>query len=127
MKNYIRTDTNNIIIDSYSTAYRQPVDGDIEIKNSNERHYTLDIIDNNGVYQLKWENGEIVQRSETEKETEIIYTQTCGELAQLDQKITRADEDIIDILISKGVITENDLPKELKDNYILKKEKRNLL
>lgn len=64
---YIRIDENNNIIKSFSTAFELPTDGDILIaEDTEERHYNLNLLSPDGFYLLKYENDEIIEKTEAE-------------------------------------------------------------
>ncbi len=58
-KHYIKIDEDNMIIDAFSSAFRQPQDGEILVADTNERHFHLDLRTTEGYLKKKWEGGKI--------------------------------------------------------------------
>lgn len=115
-KNYIRVNGNGHIIKSFSTAFEQPIEGDIEIVGSNKRHYNLDLFREDGLPRLKYSGGVII---ETVNEDLTVELQIRAndiikvELENLDRTLQRSVEDIINLLVAKGLIAIGDLPQEI--------------
>jgi hypothetical protein len=64
-KHYIRIDTNNYVIYSFSDAFEQPLETDILIEEG-ERHYNLDLRKDDGSYNYKYVDGEIIQNTDVD-------------------------------------------------------------
>lgn len=60
-KHYIKINGNSMIIDNFSSAFRQPVGGEILVKDTNERHFNLGLYDNQGILQYQWQDPDIVK------------------------------------------------------------------
>jgi len=60
-KHYIKIDENNIIIDAFSSAFRQPEGGEILAADTNERHFNLQLKDSQGILQYKWQDPNVVK------------------------------------------------------------------
>lgn len=60
-KHYIKIDENNMIIDAFSSAFRQPEGGGILIADTDERHFNLQLKDSQGILQYKWQDPDIVK------------------------------------------------------------------
>ena len=71
-KHYVRIDENNRVIKSFSDAFEQPIEGDKLVEESDNRHYNLQLYDENMVLKYKWVEGTgIVERTQEEKQPEI--------------------------------------------------------
>lgn len=76
-KHYIRMDDRNRIIYGFSDAFEEEGEGDICISEMGGRQFELleeinpPLVDENGVYRYRYENGEIVKRSEEERQADI--------------------------------------------------------
>jgi len=71
-KHYVRIDENNKVIKSFSDAFEQPIEGDKLVEESDNRHYNLQLYDENMVLKYKWVEGTgIVERTQEEKQPEI--------------------------------------------------------
>jgi len=64
-KHYIRLDKNNRIIAAFSDAFETPQDGDILYRESDERHFHLELYREDGFlrYECEWNGKEIVFKS----------------------------------------------------------------
>ena len=71
-KHYIRVDSENNIIKTFSSAFEQSQEGDILHRETEERHFNLDIYVYPGVLKYKYINDEIIERPVNEL---IIPTQ----------------------------------------------------
>jgi hypothetical protein len=78
---------------------------------------TEDLIIDGDKIRLKTEAEKEADRKQQEKQ------EALQKLQQTDTQMARAVEDIIDMLIVKGVITENDIPKAVLDKI---HERKNL-
>lgn len=67
-KHYIRLQ-GDTIISAFSDAFQQPLKDDICINEKGDRHFNLELINDDGLYRLKWDGKQIV-----EKTTDEIYT-----------------------------------------------------
>ena len=71
-KHYIRIDNNRIITKGFSTDFEKPQENDICINEDGGRHFELlgqinpSLLNMQGVYLYKYENGEITKRTEEE-------------------------------------------------------------
>jgi len=63
-KHYIRLNENDLIIKSFSTAFEQPQEGDILICESNERHFNMDLYDDNMIPKYQYIDNQIVLRQD---------------------------------------------------------------
>ena len=78
-KHYIRLD-GVFICKSFSTAFEQPIDGDICINENGGRHYNRDLYRADGLYRLKWIDG---------KEVETTDDDFVDELAEIEKQSLR--------------------------------------
>jgi len=75
-KHYIRL--NGIfIIKAFSTAFEQPIDGDICVNEDGGRHYNLNIYNANGLPNLKYINGEILETTDIDLADKIAEREAC--------------------------------------------------
>jgi len=71
-KHYIRLDGEKIIW-AFSDAFEKPIEGDICINEEGGRHYNLQIFDDFGRYNYELAYGEVVGRSDEEKDKDPEY------------------------------------------------------
>ena len=115
-KHYIRKDGSNTIIHAYSTAFEIFQTGDILIKDNAPRQYTLDILDENKRYKLKYVSGKIQNRTQAEIYPETKATFDTDQTKKANSVNTDTKE-LIDVLISKGTIAASDFPASLKTRH----------
>lgn len=60
-KHYIKVNGNNMITDAFSSAFRQSQGGEILFADTNERHFHLQLKDEQGILQQKWQDPDIVK------------------------------------------------------------------
>ncbi len=60
-KHYIKVDENDMIVDAFSSAFRQPEGGEILVADTNERHFNLDLKDNQGILQYQYQDLDILK------------------------------------------------------------------
>lgn len=115
-KHYIRIDKQNRIIQAFSDAFRQPEDGDILIADTNERHFNLDLLRDDGFYRYEWNGKEIIERAgvTVDETIELAERKAQEELARSDAEIIRGIDDIINLLIEKKIINKSELPPDLQ-------------
>lgn len=134
IKHYIRLDENSNIIHRFSTAFEQPLESDICINEDTGRHFELlgevnpSLKDENRILRFKYDNVPVI-RTDEEKQPELdiinaekLHNETLKELKNLDN--SRETEELIDVLIAKGVIIETDLPTVVMNKIKLRKETR---
>lgn len=68
IKHYIRVDENGLIIKSFTTAFEQPLDGDICVNEDGGRHFNLELFDDENLPALKYKRGEIMPTIEADIE-----------------------------------------------------------
>ena len=77
-KHYIRLDNENRIIKGFSDDFEQALETDICVNEGEGRHFELNGVINppltnlKGIYLYKYENDEIVQRTEEEIQRDIV-------------------------------------------------------
>ena len=59
-KHYITVDGSNFITKAFSTAFEQPVGGEIEVADTDKRHFNLNLKGAGGVWRYKWVDPDIV-------------------------------------------------------------------
>lgn len=70
---YIRTDTNGIVILAFSDAFPEiatPEPTDICVATDAGRHYNPQLTNERGQYLYKWDGTQMVERSQSELDTE---------------------------------------------------------
>jgi hypothetical protein len=65
-KHYIRTNEAGMVVHGFSSAFEQPLEGDILHAENVGRHFTLQIRNEHGQFKYKWHNDELVERTEAE-------------------------------------------------------------
>ncbi len=68
-KHYIRIDNDKNIIKAYSDQFEQFVAKDICVNENASRHYHLNILNSDGLYNYKWDGSKIIEKTETQKYT----------------------------------------------------------
>lgn len=87
-KHYIKIDNNKRITKGFSTDFEEPQENDICINENGGRHFELlgqinpSLLNMQGVYLYKYENGEITKRTEEEIGNDI--NEIPKELSQTD-------------------------------------------
>lgn len=120
-KHYIRLGSDNsTIIYSYSDCFEEFKSGDILYKETEKRQFNLELKNALGFYCKKWSGSEIVDMSISEIDTTEVNRDKrinikAAELAVTDKQIVRVIDDLVTILIQKGVMTLADLPKAVRD------------
>jgi hypothetical protein len=66
-KHYVRVNKDNFILRVFSSGFEQPLEGDILYRESDERHFNLDVFDSNFQLKYKYDNGIIREATEEEK------------------------------------------------------------
>ena len=147
MKHYIRINENKCITHGFSDSIKQHreqiLETDICINKEGGRQfelsYTVDdeiitevnpsLKDENGILRFKQYYNKPTLRIEEEKQSELdtIFAEQqrieiLKELSNLDNP--RETEELIDVLITLGIISETDLPTVIMDKIKLKKELR---
>lgn len=81
-KHYVRTDSNGYIIKAFSDAFEQPIGTDTFIEEG-ERHYNLDLYNEQGITKYKYNNGiEALTTTEIE-ELSKLYPRPLSEAEKL--------------------------------------------
>ena len=119
-KHFIRLNENNEIIKAFSTAFEQPIEGDVLLDENMYRHTTeympilAKLIDQEtGQYLLKYIDNQIITKTHDELYTPEVITQienekTKGQLQSSDSKMIRKIDEIYSVLITKGIINKDD-------------------
>jgi len=97
-KHYIRTNIAGEVNDAFSTAFRDPAEGDILVAETEERHFNPSLLAEQGIYRYLW-NGKGMMERNPEELTALIKARRDSEailarLAELDAVITRSLEDL---------------------------------
>jgi hypothetical protein len=73
-EHYIRVNQAGIIVHGFTSAFEQPLEGDILIADDGPRHFHLawpePLINERGQYRYKWVDGERIERSQEELDAE---------------------------------------------------------
>ena len=95
-KYYITLAPDGTVLRSFSTAFKQPDEGDTLTGSGTERHYNLDIYNHEMEYNLIYKDGEIRQKTQDEIETdEYIKRKAFQQLQRTDMEIRRGVDDIV--------------------------------
>lgn len=103
-KHYIRIDQNNRIIKGFSDDFEEPMETDICINEDGGRHFEFlgninpTLINSEYIYIYKYENGEVLQRTENEIEQDLA---TLHEASQ-----------------NESVLSIEDLKRQLQEDKI---------
>lgn len=60
-KHYIEIDENDMVTDAFSSAFRLPEGGEILVADTEERHFNLQLKDDQGILQYQWQNPDVVK------------------------------------------------------------------
>ena len=71
-KHYIRINEDNYIIKAFSDAFIKPLQNDICIYTGNNRHYHLQIYNEDGLYNYKYVNGQVIETTSDILEVESL-------------------------------------------------------
>ena len=102
-KIYARTDETGKVVYIFSEAFEEPQDDDICIDETNtDRHgaQRFPVLDANGFYNYKIENGQLVERDKTQDTQKAANAARIAELKQL-----LADSDYKALKFSDGALT----------------------
>lgn len=69
-KQYIRIDTNNIVIYGFSDGFEQPQVGDIQLQGEYGRHFQIQLMTDRSQYLYKLIDGVITPRTQIELDAE---------------------------------------------------------
>lgn len=103
-KHYIRTREDGCIVDAFSDAFRKPFDTDICINEQGGYQFRLFpdgeenpvLFDWNGMIPLyKYEDGEVVKRSEEELEADRAEIPTPEPVPTMDERVTALEEQMV--------------------------------
>lgn len=124
-KHYIRINSQNRIIAAFSDAFLSPQDGDILYRETDERHFNIDLHREDGFFRYEWDGKEIIERTElTADETALLSEQQDkAALAASDQGVIRGIDDLVNLLVEKKIISREELPEK----FIEKLEAREIL
>lgn len=125
-KVFIKLNTNNEIIDINSSAFLPDVEGWIEIDSGvGDKYYHaqnnyLDkpLFDENGLYNFKLVDGQIVERASEDKAPELAQIEGRREIAELKAKL--AATDYVAAKIAEGSATV----EEYEDEIAQRQERR---
>jgi hypothetical protein len=103
-KNYIRINSNNDVIKTFSTAFEQPEPTDICVNENGTRHFNdynlVEMYKGLMIYRYKYADGKIVEKSDDEKytdevEVEISRREVLTRLQATDSGMARVAEDLL--------------------------------
>lgn len=69
-KQYIRTDVNGIVIKGFTSAFEQPIAGDLLLSGQDGRHFQMQLLTDRGQYKYKLVNNQMVERTQAELDAE---------------------------------------------------------
>ena len=104
-KHYIKLDENNRIIKGFSSDFEQALQTDICINENGGRQFEMNgkinpsLIDKKGVFLYKYENGQVIKRTDEEIATEeSSIIQPKSELEILRQTVDTIALQILDLM-----------------------------
>lgn len=122
MKHYIRLNNKNEIIAAFSETKEKPLKTDVCFAENNiylteeTEPRLIELIDADTLnYKYTWINKNIHEKTRAELWTSEIVEQKrvdgiVRQLSKTDEKMFRKIDDLYEILIAKGVISEKDFP-----------------
>ncbi len=118
-KVYIKIDERNRIIGINSSAFLRDTEGWIEVDSGSgdkyhhaQNNYLPDpLVDENGLYNYRYIDGQAVRRSAEEKEPEIAHINALSEIAELKAKL--AETDYIAAKIAEGAAAVEEYSEEI--------------
>ena len=135
-KHYIRLNENKDIIKIFSSAFEVPEENDVIVYEGQDRHFNQidgkSIINEDNLFIFKYIDNAIIEKTHDEIYT-VEYNNTkereqiLNELLALDSKITREEENIYNMMITTGMIADNDMYITTKENIVAKIDLRNKL
>lgn len=102
-------------------------DDDILLSETNERHAHLFNYKNNfnGKKRYSWDGSQIVDYVDTDAEADAKHNEAIiRKLYTLDPEMARGLEDLVDVLLAKGLIEEADFDQALIDKINARKTER---
>lgn len=120
-KHYIRVNDNSEVIAAFSNAFQLPSEGDILLRETEERHCNLEL-QREGEYLWAWDGTTMIQKSEQglaqkwEKKRRKAWC--LGRLRELDGVIPRSVEDLYKLVganmhqTTKKVVEEKEALRE---------------
>lgn len=130
VKYYVKlSGDNKTILSSFSSAFRKPEEGDVKVGEGKSRHYNLDVFNKDMLPQYKYENGVVSLKTEEEIYTEAVNKEITkrdkiSQLSRTDSGLIRVIEDLIDILKSNNIITDETIPTAAKSKIDARKQLR---
>lgn len=108
-KHYIRLNEAGIVVHGFSSAFEEPLEGDIEIPGEHGRHFQLQLTDARGQFIYTIVNGAMVARTQAELDVEWnsrpAPPKTELELVKAENaQLTTQIIDLWETLISLGVV-----------------------
>lgn len=102
-------------------CWKEPVDGEIRLKPSEEK-----LIQQNSIEYLEYTGGALKKKTPADIELLKAAKQKKTELKASDDSFIRVGEDLIDVLISKGIIELSDFPEESREKINNRKSLRQI-
>lgn len=97
-KHYIRVNEKNEVIAAFSTAFQDPVVGDVElVADTEERHFNLTLQSDLGVYKYTYDPA-----------TNTIHERTEEELEEIEEPIRNKMEIENEIVVQKKILADTD-------------------
>ena len=135
MDKYIKINQNNDIIDVFFNHQKSKFDGtEILLETTDKIEHKINgksISNEYGVFIFQYINESIINKKQSDIDIEnvpFIQQERLQVLQTTDTEIQeRGIDDILEMLIAKGVITEDDIPNELKTKYNDRKALRDVI
>lgn len=99
-KHYIRVE-NGIIIHGFSSAFEQPITGDIQLLGEFGRHFQQVLLTDRGQYKYKLVNSQMVERTQSELNAE--WSERPPTPPTADQRLSDLEMALADIFANGGV------------------------
>jgi len=128
-KHYIKIDKDKNVTQTFSSWQTHKFDGkEIFLEDSVNRHFHLNIMNEEGLYLYKYKDKKVVEKTEkeiytVEVNTKIEKDKALKDLGQSDKQMSRALEDVIGFMIEDG----KKFDKSITDLILVKKALREKL
>lgn len=116
---YIKINDDNIITNINSSAFLSDTTGWVQIDegigdkyhHAQNNYLELPIMDGNGIYNYKYQNNQVILRTEEDKNPEYTKIHAANEIVNLKQKL--AETDYIAAKIGEGAATREEYAEKL--------------
>ncbi|MGK9250831.1 hypothetical protein [Paenibacillus humicus] len=100
---YIRTDAAGLVVRGFTTAFEQPLAGDILVSGQSGRHFNIPLTSDRGQFLYRINAGTMVTRSQAELDAEwaarpIPKTPDQLRIEQLEQQLAQQSSDMTSLM-----------------------------